>query len=83
MYRQEKRPQHLGVLEVAINDSQTEHNMLVPLGSKIEDDQKIKDMIGDYEHSVASMYNNQVQENAALKMFYQELLSVKPAMKIR
>lgn len=56
-----EKAQHLGVLEASLNDSKTVNNTLVPLNSKIEDDQKIKDMINDYEQRVAAIYNTQTE----------------------
>lgn len=73
-----EKAQHLGVLEVAMNDSQTVHNTLVPFGSKIEDDQKIKDMISDYDLRVAAMYSDRLQKQAVTENAVSRVAACEP-----
>ncbi len=73
-----EKAQHLGVLKTAVDNSQTADNTLIPLGSKIEDDQKIKEMINDYEHRVASIYDSPAKEADADKVVESRVTACTP-----
>jgi len=59
-----EKNQYQGMLEIAFDGTKTANNSLVPLGSDIADDPKVKAMIHEYNDKVVDLYSIASQEGS-------------------
>lgn len=59
-----EKNQYQGMIEIALDGTKAANNSLVPLGSNIADDAKVKAMIHDYNNKVVDLYSSASQESS-------------------
>lgn len=60
-----EKGQYQGILEVAMDGTKSAHNILLPFGDEIANDQKVKDMITAYNDKIADLYGGASESKPA------------------
>ncbi len=58
-----EKNQYQGMLEIALDGTEAAKNSLVPLGSNIADDAKVKAILHDYNNRVVELYSSAQEKN--------------------